>query len=88
MNAYIRQERITYKAQSKGREFDAVLVNGTVYEVLSQEVDRQGPLLCIRRPNGSKAYAARPIADTSYGACRAYIVANLGYGGTEASHAE
>ena len=83
-SAKLREERITYRAQSKGREFDAVLVNGTVYEVLSQEEDRQGPLLCIRRPNGSKSYAARPIADTSYGACRAYIVTSLGYGGLNA----
>lgn len=60
-----------------GREIDAVLVNGTVYEVLGVEEDCQGKLLAIRRPEGRRSYLARPIPDTSYGACRARIIGNL-----------
>jgi hypothetical protein len=72
------EERMTYTHTTRdGRQIQAVLVNGTVYEVLSTEQDRQGELLAIRRPNGSKAYAARPIADTTYGACRAAIICTL-----------
>lgn len=70
---------MTYKHKTKdGREVDAVVVNGTVFEVLSIEHSPQGVLLCIRRPNGVKSYAARPITDTTYGGCRAYIVTPLG----------
>jgi hypothetical protein len=59
-------------------EVRTVIVNGIVYGVLSSTQDRQGELLCIRRPKGRKCYAARPILDTTYGADRAFIVANLG----------
>ena len=69
----------TYHARAKdGRLFEAVVVNGIPYEVLSATTDTQGDLLAIRRPNGTKTYAARPIADTSCGACRASIVCSLG----------
>lgn len=70
---------MTYRKTLKdGREIEAVLVNGTVYEVVGREQDRQGTLLAVRRPNGTKTYAARPIADTTYGECRASIVCSLG----------
>lgn len=68
----------TYKHITKdGRELDAVIVDGTIYEVLATEEDRQGELLAIRRPNGRKSYLARPILDTTSGASRARIIGNL-----------
>jgi hypothetical protein len=55
-------------------EGDRVIVNGIVYLVVAETTDRQGDLLMIRRPNGRKEYLARRIADTTYGAGRAYII--------------
>ena len=68
----------TYMRKDKdGREHEAVVVNGVVFEVLSKEKDGQGELFAIRRPNGRKTYAARPILDKTYGGSRAYILCGI-----------
>src|SRR6266478_5117725 len=59
-----------------------LLVNGVVYEILSETQDRQGALLMIRRPKGRKEYLARRLPDSPlYGEARGYIIHALATAG-------